>query len=73
MPRSYPNIEFRKGPSQEQMFYAAEKRSADLNSAFLELVGHPTNPITRSDLATLIKRRPERYARFAGFLDKLPA
>ena len=39
---------------------------------FMDLVNHPTNPLTKSDLAALIAKRPNTYGRFAGFMDKLP-
>lgn len=59
-------------PTQIQMYYAAERRTAELNLAFIELVQHRTNPLTRADLAALIRKRPHVYSRFAGWLDKLP-
>jgi len=40
-----------------------------LNIAFLEMM---KDGMTKSDLLALIKRRPERYSRFSGFLDALP-
>jgi hypothetical protein len=58
--------------TQAQQFELARRKIAALNAAFMEMVTHPTNPMTREDLEALIARRPERYARFAGFLDKLP-
>jgi hypothetical protein len=54
--------------SQKQFYYDAESKAARLNQAFLELINHPTNPLTKSDLVSLIARRPEQYSRFAGFL-----
>lgn len=61
-----------KKPTQEQMYYAAEKRSADLNNAMMELIKDKDNPLTNADLQALIDRRPEVYGRFSGFLGKLP-
>ena len=58
--------------TQNQMWREAERRSADLNDAFMEMVNHPTNPMTHEDLEVLLKKRPEVYGRFAGFLGKLP-
>lgn len=57
--------------NQLQHFEMARRRLADANAIFLELVSHPTNPLTRADLESLISRRPERYGRFAGWLEKL--
>ena len=62
----------RQPSRQERMFRDAEKRSADLNNAFMELMKHPTNPLTKKDLDGLVARRPEKYAKFAGFRDQLP-
>ena len=56
--------------TQAQMYYDAERKSAELNNAFLELVCN--NEITNEDLRKLIEKRPERYGRFAGFVGKLP-
>ncbi|WP_439398595.1 hypothetical protein ACRQ5Q_14800 [Bradyrhizobium sp. PMVTL-01] len=56
----------------QHQFEKAHRKIADLNDAFMELVNHPTNPMTKRDLAALIKRDPDRYGRFEGFLDKLP-
>jgi hypothetical protein len=59
--------------TQMQHFYEAHQKSAALNAAFLEMVNHPTNPMSREDLQALINRRPAVYGRFAGFLNKLPS
>jgi len=59
--------------TQLEMWRDAERRASKLNEAFLELVSHPSNPMTRDDLARLIARRPDTYGRFSGFLVKLPA
>lgn len=69
---TYTTIQFRQ-PTQRDMYYAAEHRSADRDATFMELVNHPTNPMTREDLARNIERRPELWSRYAGFLDKLPS
>ena len=58
--------------TQHQHFEKAHRKIADLNETFMEMVNHPTNPMTKADLAALLKKDPERYGRFEGFLDKLP-
>jgi len=58
--------------TQLQHFEMARRRIAEFNSMFMDLVNHPTNPLTKSDLAALIAKRPNTYGRFAGFMDKLP-
>lgn len=58
--------------SQHQMYYESERKSAALNSALMETIQHKENPLTREDLEALIRRRPEIYGRFSGFLAVLP-
>ncbi|MGX7874399.1 hypothetical protein ACVDG5_018055 [Mesorhizobium sp. ORM6] len=59
--------------TQAQHFELARRRIAETNLAFMELVNHPTNPLTREDLAANIERRPALWNRFAGFLATLPS
>ena len=58
--------------SQIQMYQESHRRIADQNSAFMDLVNCKENPLTRSDLAANIRRNPERWERFSGFLNTLP-
>jgi len=58
--------------SQLQIYREVERQIGAGNALFLELVDHPTNPITRADLEAMIARRPERWGRFAPWLEKLP-
>ena len=58
--------------TQKQMCDEAHRKISDLNNAFMELVNHPTNPMTKSDLESLIKRRPTVYGRFSKFLPHFP-
>lgn len=58
--------------TQKQLFELARRNLAGCNQTFMELVNHPTNPMTREDLEANIKRRPELWGRYAGFLDVLP-
>ena len=57
--------------SQMEMWREAERRSGALNRVFMELVHHPSNPLTNEDLQNLIKMRPEVYGRFSGYIGKL--
>lgn len=59
--------------TQAQHFERARRNIADADVAFMDLVNHPTNPLTREDLARNIERRPALWGRFAGFLDTLPS
>lgn len=65
-------IEFRK-PTQADMFYAASRASGQRDETFMELVNHPTNPMTREDLEANIARRPALWKRYEGFLSVLPS
>jgi hypothetical protein len=57
--------------TQADFFYDATKRAGELNNLFMELIAHPTNPLTNSDLRALMSKRPHAYGRFAGFVGKL--
>lgn len=59
--------------TQLQHFEKARRNLAGANETFLELVNHPTNPLTREDLAANIKRRPALWSRYSGWLDVLPS
>ena len=56
--------------TQSQHFYSAVERETQGNLMFLELVNQG---LTRAELETLIAKRPSLYARFQGWLNKLPA
>lgn len=59
--------------TQIQLWEGAQQRYFDMNQAFLDMVNCQENPMTRRDLQQLIKKRPEVYGRFSGWIDKLPA
>lgn len=59
--------------SQRQMFYDATSAAGERDATFMQLVNHPTNPLTKEDLEANIKRRPSLWSRYAGFLSKLPS
>ena len=52
------------------MYFAAERSTSIVNQDFSWLV---QNGMTREDLERNIERRPSLWARFAGFLPKLPS
>lgn len=54
--------------TQMQMFEESQQRLFSANQAFMDMVNHPTNPMTNQDLERLIAQWPERYGRFSGFL-----
>lgn len=57
--------------TQMQMYQEAEQKIFRQNQAFMDMVNDPVNPLTKHDLERLIARRPEKYARFSGFLETL--
>lgn len=59
--------------SQFEMYERARRRLADANQAFMEMVTCKANPMTREDLVALIRRRPERWGRFAGWVNVFPS
>lgn len=69
--QNHPPIVFRN-PSQRDLFYAASRAAGDRDATFMELVNHPTNPLTQEDLAANIARRPSLWKRYEGFMEKLP-
>lgn len=54
---------------QVQMYYKSERKSAELNQAFLFLV---KDGMTRQELETNINRRPALWSRFSNWLSVLP-
>lgn len=61
-----------KTKSQYQLCQEALSKLSGTNAHFMEMVHHPTNPLTNEDLRRLVERFPERWGRFAGFIGKLP-
>lgn len=57
-------------PSQREMYYQARAGSAAGDQTMLDLMYGP-NPITRDELARLIRKRPEMYGRYVGYLKHL--
>jgi len=55
--------------TQSQLFYDAQRKTADLDHAFLEMAH---DGMTADELKRLIKKRPETYSRFAHWVKKLP-
>lgn len=54
--------------TQMQMFEESQQRLFSAHQAFMDMVNHPTNPMTNQDLERLIVRWPERYGRFSNWL-----
>ena len=54
---------------QLQMYYEAEARAGQRNELMMEMMRN--GEITNAELAALIKRRPERYGMYEGFVGKI--
>lgn len=54
--------------SQLQLFYEAQRRIADGNEQFLDLV---REGLTKAELQRNIERRPELWERFSNWLEVL--
>lgn len=55
--------------TQLQMFYEEQRKIGDRCELMLDMIRN--GEITNDELAALIKRRPERYGMFEGFVGKL--
>ena len=65
---SHANMNIQK--SQMQMFYEADRKIADANEIFMEIV---KDGLTREELSRLIEIRPSLWGRYKSWLDKLPS
>ena len=55
--------------SSVAMFYRSHASLAERDQAFMEMLNHPTNPLTSKDIAALYFRNPARYGRYVGFVN----
>lgn len=55
---------------QTRAYYASVRRNAERDELFSEMVR--AGDMTKRDLSALIQRRPDRYSRYAGFMESLP-
>ena len=58
-------------PTQKQMYYAAERRCAELHEAMYEML-YGDNPITDNELVYLSEKYPHKYGRYAYYLGRRP-
>ena len=56
--------------TQEQMFYESHRKVADANELAMEMFTDGST--SRQQLEKLIAKFPQRWIRFANWLDKLP-
>jgi len=56
--------------TQEQMYWAAFAKRAQVNEAFMDMVRK--NDITAKELSVLVKKRPEIYGHLSHWIEKLP-
>lgn len=57
--------------SQVELFYQEARRIGEKHRFFMDMIKDPVNPLTNDDLSKMIKRWPERYSCYSGFLGKL--
>lgn len=57
--------------TQYQQYETARQKIAERDNAFMNMINHPTNPMTNSDLEKLILKRPEIYGKYKNFIGKL--
>lgn len=57
-------------PTQMQIFYQEQRKIAETNQLFLDMVN---DGLTREELQRNIDRRPSLWGRFANWLPKLPS
>ena len=55
--------------TQEQFFWEAHRKIADLNHAFMAMV---KDGMTAKELSALIDKRPQVYSKFSHWISKLP-
>jgi hypothetical protein len=58
--------------TQENLYWEALRKLSEIDHHVMDMINHPTNPITNSDLEKLVARFPERWGRYRGFIGKLP-
>lgn len=62
-----------KKPTPIQIWYAIERKSADLNIAFMDaFMDALKDGLTAEELRKLIEKRPLVYGKFAHWIEKLP-
>ncbi len=65
----YRIVPVAKEKTQQQIFYEAVAKEGRRDELFLDML--KTGDMTYTDLQALIKRRPEVYGKYSGFLDYL--
>mgnify|MGYP003443380326 CR=1 FL=1 len=71
-PHAYVPASMHFSPSDKSsvaMFYRSHAALAERDQAFMEMLNHPTNPLTSKDIAALYFRNPARYGRYVGFVN----
>ena len=55
--------------TQLQMYWEAQRRIADQNEVFMQMVMDETAPLTKKELRKLIEIRPSLWGRFSSWLE----
>ena len=56
-------------PTQLQMYYTAQRKAADMDHTWMEIM---KDPPTKSEFDSLLSKRPEVYSRYTKFRNQLP-
>ena len=56
---------------QRAHYEKALRHTAEANDTFLEMINHPTHPITNAELIELIKQNPRVWGRYRNYVGKL--
>lgn len=57
--------------TQKQTYYEAVRKQGEMNETLMEMLRHPTHPLTKDELRQLIKKRPEVYGRYCKLCDNM--
>lgn len=57
--------------SQMQHYELARRREAEINTHFMDMINHKENPLTSTDLRTMVEKYPTRWKRFEHFIPVL--
>ena len=56
---------------QKQMYYGAVRKQGEADELLMEMIRHPTHPMTKDELQQMIDKHPDRYGRYQGIADNL--
>ena len=57
--------------TQKQMFYEEQRKIGDKDCLVMEMINHPTHPLTKDELNEMIANRPDLYSRYKNLADNM--